>query len=52
VTTNRRNRKLNVLRAIVLAIAIGFVIYGAFQGEFDAVLRKASIICMECIGVG
>jgi type IV secretory pathway TrbF-like protein len=52
VTTKRKNWKLNILRSIILALAIVSVIYGALHGELNAVLRKASMICLECIGIG
>ncbi len=38
--------------AIVLLVGIGFVIWGATDGEATAVLKKAVAICMECIGLG
>ncbi|MBR4659097.1 MAG: hypothetical protein IKP26_07595 [Clostridia bacterium] len=38
--------------AIVLLIGVGFMIYGATDGEAFAVLKKAVAICMECIGLG
>jgi hypothetical protein len=37
---------------IVLLIGVGFMIYGATDGEAFAVLKKAVAICMECIGLG
>ena len=50
--TKRKNWKLNALRYFILIMAVLFVIYGVFWGEAGAVLRKASIICLECIGIG
>lgn len=38
--------------AVVLLIGIGFMIYGATDGEAAAVIKKAINICMECIGLG
>jgi Flp pilus assembly pilin Flp len=40
------------LRLAVIAAAIAFVIIGSVSGETDAVFRKASQICLECIGIG
>ena len=38
--------------AILIALGIGFVIYGIFDEEALAVLHKATAICMECICIG
>ncbi|WP_256444847.1 CD1871A family CXXC motif-containing protein [Anaerococcus ihuae] len=35
-----------------LALALVFVIYGAFRGEVDTVLSKAIKLCLECVGIG
>ena len=42
----------NVIRAIILCVAICFVIIGSFNGGMDDVLAKAVKICTECIGLG
>lgn len=41
--------KYGVLAAIVGA---AMMIFGAYQGEADAVMAKAIRICLECIGIG
>lgn len=41
-----------LLRAAFLAVALGFVIWGAFAGGAGDVLTKAANICSECIGLG
>jgi len=38
--------------ALVMLVGIGFIIYGATDGEAAAVVKKAINICMECIGLG
>ena len=38
--------------ALVILVGVGFMIYGATDGEAMAVLKKAVAICMECIGLG
>ena len=42
----------NIIRAIILLVAISFVIIGSFNGGMDDVLAKAVKICTECIGLG
>ena len=41
-----------ILRVILLAVAGGFIAYGAIRGEVSMVLMKAVTICLECIGLG
>ena len=38
--------------ALVILVGVGFVVYGATDGEAAAVIKKAINICMECIGLG
>ncbi len=38
---------------VVLTItALAFIAIGIFRNETAVVLRKATMICMECIGLG
>ena len=48
----QNNRGVGALRLTVLIVAVLFVAYGIVHGEAEVVLRKASIICLECIGIG
>ena len=41
-----------VLRCVVGALAVAFIIAGAFNGGARDVWYKATKICMECIGLG
>ncbi len=41
-----------VLPFLVLLLAVGFIAYGLFDGDFTDVLNKARMICYECIGIG
>ena len=42
----------NIIRFLLLVIAVAFIILGIFNGSAKAVLTKAVIICSECIGLG
>lgn len=42
----------NGVAAALLAIAAVFMLAGAARGEVDVLFRKATNICMECIGLG
>ena len=41
-----------VLRAGLILVGIGCVIYGVRGGGLEAVIAKAVAICTECIGLG
>lgn len=36
----------------VLIVAAACIAIGVARGEVDTVLRKAIMICLECIGIG
>lgn len=38
--------------AAVFALGAAMMIFGLWRGEGQVVLRKAILICMECIGIG
>ena len=39
--------------AVVLLLAgIAAIVFGIFRGEATIVLKKATMICLECIGLG
>ena len=42
----------NLIRAVIVIIGIGMIVYGATHGEAAIVLKKAINVCLECIGVG
>ena len=41
-----------IITYVLLACALGMCAWGFFSGEADEVLKKAAMICMECIGLG
>ncbi len=47
-------RRLNKqsIAPILLVLSVLMIAYGAWDGEAAIVLRKATRICLECIGVG
>lgn len=46
------NRLRYGLPIALLAISVGFIIYGIFDGEISAVFSKAINLCRECVGIG
>lgn len=50
---NRRHLEISRIASIIL-IGVGLVamIVGVFQGEAQIVFKKATLICLECIGLG
>lgn len=44
------NKKLVASFLIILAVAS--MVFGIYRGEVAVVLKKATHICMECIGIG
>ncbi len=46
-------KEIPVKYGVLIAIAgIAMMIFGAYQGEAEAVMAKAIRICLECIGIG
>ena len=44
--------KRNVIGIVILIAGIALIAAGVFRGELDVILRKAAVVCMECIGLG
>lgn len=44
--------KTRFLRFSVLLLAVAVLVAGIFDREYQAVFRKATRICLECIGIG
>lgn len=45
-------KKYFTIKYLILVVAIIFIIVGVFNGEINTVYKKASKICLECIGLG
>ena len=44
--------KRKVIGIVILIAGILLIAAGVFRGELDAILQKAVLVCMECIGLG
>ena len=44
--------KRRIISIVILAAGIALIAAGVFRGELDVILRKAAVVCMECIGLG
>ena len=44
--------KHKIISVGLLIFSISLIISGIFTGEAEAVIEKATRICMECIGIG
>jgi len=42
----------NIVRAAVTLVGIALMTAGILHGELTAIMRKAIVICLECIGIG
>ncbi|MBQ8000835.1 MAG: hypothetical protein IJ298_06385 [Ruminococcus sp.] len=51
-TADKADRKLLILRCVILLAGAGILIYGFLAGGAADVLTKAVNICTECIGLG
>ncbi len=44
--------KRKVIGIVILIAGIALIAAGVFRGELNVILRKAAVVCMECIGLG
>ena len=44
--------RLKAIRLFLFAASIIFILAGWYRGEIRTVLIKATLICLECIGIG
>ena len=49
---DRKPTLLKTVRFAIFAVALVFIVIGIFNGSADDVLKKAIVICTECIGLG
>lgn len=47
-----KERTKNIIAILLIAAGIVAMIAGILRGEAVDVLRKATTICLECIGIG
>ncbi|MCL1903908.1 MAG: hypothetical protein FWF94_05785 [Oscillospiraceae bacterium] len=40
------------VKVAVILFGIGLMIFGAVSGELSEIARKATKVCLECIGIG
>ena len=45
-------KKKNIISIILVAVFAAMFIIGALSPEVGVVLKKATNICLECIGIG
>lgn len=46
------DKKILIIKIVIVTVAVGVLIFGAVTGGFADVLTKAVNICTECIGLG
>ncbi len=47
-----KSKKWMIIPIVLLTLSVGSMVYGVIIGEHFIVLQKATLICMECIGLG
>ncbi|HWR23882.1 MAG TPA: CD1871A family CXXC motif-containing protein [Feifaniaceae bacterium] len=41
-----------IVPILLLLTAAAFLLLGVYRGEAETVIRKATTVCLECIGIG
>ena len=44
--------KKSYIRIAVLVLSVALIILGVYRGETAEVIKKAIMICLQCIGIG
>ncbi len=47
-----KERKKWILWGVLLTVALFLIVFGLVRGGFQDVMNKATLICLECIGIG
>ena len=42
----------NILPGLIFVTGAALMVLGALRGELSELLRKAIVVCLECIGIG
>ena len=42
----------HILSVSILILGVFLIVLGIWQGELLAIMQKAIVICLECIGIG
>jgi len=50
--TQKQYNRLRTVRAAMIIAALACVALGILRGEVTEIFRKATRVCLECIGVG
>ena len=50
--THKQHQKLRIIRAAMILAALACIALGIWRGEETQIFRKATRICLECIGIG
>ena len=45
-------KKRRILQVAILLVGIAMITKGIVRGEAREIMRKAIVVCMECIGIG
>jgi len=48
----RKDIRNIIIRAVIIFAAIAFIFGGIRRGEAGEIMRKAVMVCLECIGIG
>ena len=54
-SNNVKNKNINkkqIVRGVILVLALALIVIGLISGGFKDVIVKAIRICFECIGIG
>ncbi|MCL2249827.1 MAG: hypothetical protein FWC13_11215 [Oscillospiraceae bacterium] len=44
--------KRKIISYAILVLAVVFIIVGVTQSGYQDTLRRAAVVCLECVGIG